>query len=95
MNVVVEAGAAVDIAESEVWYEARQDGLGLRFATAAMAAIRSLPPKKHRAIHGAPGHFCIAVGGFPFRVVYVMRGDSVFVVAIAHDRRDVGYWVGR
>jgi hypothetical protein len=32
---------------------------------------------------------------FPFAVAYVIRGDDVLVLAIAHTRRRPGYWRGR
>ncbi len=30
--------------------------------------------------------------GFPYNIVYVIRGDVVFIIAIAHHRRQPGYW---
>jgi len=33
--------------------------------------------------------------GFPFALAYVVDGDSVTVLAVAHLRRRPGYWLGR
>ena len=32
---------------------------------------------------------------FPFVLAYVMRGDTIFVVALAHTRLKPGYWQER
>lgn len=32
---------------------------------------------------------------FPFSLVYRMRGDQAEVIAVAHQRRRPGYWMGR
>ncbi len=32
---------------------------------------------------------------FPFSLVYVVRGEILFVVAVAHQSRRPGYWRGR
>ena len=37
----------------------------------------------------------MAVHGFPYRVVYRIREDDLYVVAIAHTSRRPGYWTNR
>lgn len=32
---------------------------------------------------------------FPYKIVYIIEGDQIQVVAIAHDRRRPGYWLKR
>lgn len=35
------------------------------------------------------------VTGFRYDIVYVIRGELIFVVAVAHHRRRPGYWRSR
>ena len=35
------------------------------------------------------------VQGFPFRLVYFIVGDVLWVLAVAHDKRKPGYWLDR
>jgi hypothetical protein len=37
----------------------------------------------------------VPVGRFPHHVVYTYDDDTVDVLAVAHDRREPGYWAGR
>jgi hypothetical protein len=32
---------------------------------------------------------------YPFSLVYILRGDDVEIVAVAHGRRRPGYWRSR
>jgi len=33
--------------------------------------------------------------GLPYRVIYKVGHDGIFIVAVAHDRQESGYWAGR
>lgn len=35
------------------------------------------------------------LGKFPYNLVYVVRGDGIFVLAYAHESRRPGYWTQR
>ena len=37
----------------------------------------------------------VPIGRFPYHLVYAYNDDVVHVLAIAHDRREPGYWAGR
>jgi plasmid stabilization system protein ParE len=37
----------------------------------------------------------LVLGRFPFSIVYMLRGGCIEVIALAHQRRRPGYWVGR
>ena len=32
---------------------------------------------------------------FPYSVIFAVRADELFVIAVAHDKRRPGYWRGR
>lgn len=37
----------------------------------------------------------LAVGTYPFRMIYRLRNDTIEVIAVAHTSREPGYWKGR
>jgi len=76
-------------------YDTQRKGVGRRFQRAverAASLALSLP------FAGAP---CggearkVVVKGFPFYIVYRPEAAGVVVFAVAHSRRDPGYWLGR
>lgn len=77
------------------WYEAKLDGLGLRFideVDRVLGLITELPtayPAMHRDTRRA------LVPTFPFAIYYQVRSDHVVVIAIIHARRDPRSWRNR
>ena len=86
--------------EAAVWYADRELGLAERFARElqeSLLLIRewpgSAPP--HREVERTPPIRSKRVNGFPFRIIYLVQGDEVVVIAYAHERRRPGYWSHR
>lgn len=77
------------------WYEERNALVAEIFIIeldAAMGLIAESPRRWPR-IRGRYRRFVLA--RFPFNIVYILRGEFVEVVALAHHRRRPGYWAGR
>ena len=77
------------------WYAARNPAAAhgfredLRLAIDAVAANpRTWPRYGNRARR-------YVLLRYPFSLVYVLRGDDIEVVAVAHGRRRPGYWRSR
>lgn len=87
--------AEAELAEAADYYEARRPGLGKIFAgevTRTISLIRDYPDS------GAPmaaSRRRMLVRRFPYTIVYRQDGDSVLIVAVAHQSRRPGYWRGR
>ena len=87
------------MAEAARWYETHRAGLGTEFLEAVGTAVARLaeiprmgslvPGVSDQAIRRRP------VRRFPYHVVYIELLDRLQILAIAHDRRRPGYWVGR
>ena len=83
--------ADAEFAAQIEYYEDEQPGLGRRFYGEVIgcldwiAANPTLPRlrKDHRRLN---------LKVFPFYVAYVVEGDLVWVLAIAHSHRRPGYW---
>jgi plasmid stabilization system protein ParE len=73
------------------YYETREEGLGQRFYREVIAHLNWIAEnpvlprlrKTYRRLN---------LRGFPFYVAYVIKGDLIWVLAVAHSRRKPGYW---
>jgi plasmid stabilization system protein ParE len=80
---------------ARVWYAARSPEAADAFMVELDLAIRQ--------IDGGPRHWPLYLGGtrryllhrFPFFIVFRETSTRIEVVAIAHARRQPGYWFGR
>lgn len=74
------------------YYDERQPGLGARFTRAVERAVaRAIEhPRVGPAAFRATRQ--MLVENFPYTVVYRASDDELLVVAVAHQRRRLGYW---
>ena len=92
-------------AHEELWeaalgYAGISEELGERFLHAIELALESvLDPAFRWGFYrdrvSQPQIYARSVAGFPFQVVYVLRGNEVLVLAYAHERRRPAYWAHR
>lgn len=84
--VVVRKAAEAEAADAYRWYEERRAGLGERFADALQACLEQLAlnPKLQKR-KGEFRH--VLVDKFPYRVVFVFDGGTVYVYEIRHTSR--------
>lgn len=74
------------------WYEERETGLGLDFATELREAIRravAMPlgwPEMEGSIRR------VLVHRFPYAVLYSPGDAGIYILAVMHLRRKPGYW---
>jgi plasmid stabilization system protein ParE len=99
MQLVVLAAAEREFGDAAAWYRERSPSTADHFSEAVAATfdrikvhprLGSRPPKVARA-----DLRWMKVDGFPYHVVYSVRGQIVGVLAIAHDRRRPGYYLSR
>ena len=87
--------AAAELLESAFFYDQRRLGLGDDFLSAVDAVlelIRAQPELGRREVHGT---FSFRTKRFPFRIVYELQPDRVWIVAVAHLSRKPAYWSRR
>jgi plasmid stabilization system protein ParE len=87
------ADAEQELAEAIAWYDAQRAGLGERFQEAvekAVLHIRRFPKAGSRYDrYGTRKH---VMRGFPYNVYYFELPETIWIVAVAHQRRRPGYW---
>ena len=95
MGVVLEHEAEQEMIEAAQYYEDQQKGLGLDLLDEVDIAIAAIGRDPLR--HG----FCdrpirsVALDRFPYRLLFAVESDRVFVVAVMHLHRRPGYWKHR
>jgi len=93
--------ATAEVVDAQLWYDEQASGLGDRF-------LESLRPALDRVVAwpaaGSPTSASetsdvierrMAIGVFPYLVVYRIGATSVDVLAVHHERRRPMYWADR
>lgn len=91
---LIAAAASEEWAGATRWYEERQPGLGATFHGAVVAAITLIEthPELGPVSARRPVTRELTLAGFPCKLVYRVRADDLYVIAVAHARRRPGYW---
>ena len=79
------------------WYEERQPGWGGKLFDAVARTFGHIEshPETGSPRGSRPAVRQLVVRGFPYIVVYRVRPDDVYIIAVAHARRRPGYWQNR
>jgi plasmid stabilization system protein ParE len=91
-EIIFHPEARAEMRESVEFYEARLDGLGLRFLSAVEQTAERI------TAHPEAGAFLSGefrkriVPGFPYNLIYRVWEDYIYLVAVAHQHRRPGYW---
>jgi len=92
--------AVEELAEAATWYDARQRGLGAKFIDEferALVSIGSRPASFPRLRDVSPdmGIRRIMLARFPYGLVFLELDVEIRVLAVAHAKRDPGFWLNR
>ena len=91
--------AIAELSDAAHWYEQRRAGLGLAFLSSVDAAVESVMrwPRSGAPVAGLDVLDVrrVPVSTFPYHVAYLIAGEQIEVLAVAHDRRRPIYWSGR
>jgi len=84
-----------ELNEAADFYDAEDPGLGGAFLDAAERAFEQIQAfPESSPISLAPARTKV-LSAFPFSVIYWVTDDVIIVLAVAHHRRQPGYWRGR
>jgi toxin ParE1/3/4 len=98
--VRIEPEAKQELAAAAAWYEQRREGLGrelLAEVDAVLAAI-ARSPSRFPLYPGVAPELRVpraAARRFPYSIAFIELAIVVRVLAVAHEKRRPGYWVGR
>jgi toxin ParE1/3/4 len=77
------------------YYERAVPGLGGRFKDALGRTIRWIADHPDVPRLRSGGYRRVNLWGFPYYVAYVVRGNLLWVLAVAHGSRKPLYWISR
>jgi plasmid stabilization system protein ParE len=87
--------AARDLDEAFSFYEQRRPGLGREFLFQVAASIELAKEMPHAWPLVSGEDRACRVQRFPYRLVYFVKSDGMVVLAVAHYKRRLNYWVKR
>jgi plasmid stabilization system protein ParE len=87
--------AEAEIFDAALWYESKEIGLGKRFRDEVAIVIDSIATNPLLWRERSGGYRCVNCPVFPYYIPYVIRDNIIVIAAVAHDRRNPGYWKTR
>ncbi|HXT19138.1 MAG TPA: type II toxin-antitoxin system RelE/ParE family toxin [Thermoanaerobaculia bacterium] len=99
-RIIVLDDAEDELVAAEDWYEDQRAGLGVEFRAEVEAVVQGIASGTDVSrpvldVTGVTGARKVAVRRFPYSVVFLPQGSTVWILAFAHHRRRPGYWRGR
>jgi toxin ParE1/3/4 len=95
MTIVFHAEALEEMVGAAAYYEDRSPGLGTVFLDAMEQTTRRITARPEAGPIERGDVRKRFVAGFPFKVLYSIEPERIFVLAVMHQRRRPGYWRGR
>ncbi len=95
MKVVFSGLAKNELDDATNFYEIEFEGLGKRFlADVKKAALRISEYPKAWSIERGEVRKCL-LSRFPYKLLYSIERDHIYIIAVAHLHRKPDYWVER
>lgn len=87
--------ARAEFEKSALFYDGKFPGLGLEFAAEVQVAVAFAFSHPEAGEQIADGFRRIVVRRFPYSVIYRAKGNRIYIIAVAHQRRHPNYWNDR
>jgi toxin ParE1/3/4 len=91
--------AEIELHEARMWYRERDPRVADRFAAEARKTLRLIEqfPQIGERVFGIDDRHVrrMPIHAFPYGIVFVDLGDTIEVVAFAHNRRRPAYFIAR
>jgi plasmid stabilization system protein ParE len=95
VNVRILEEAASEFADAVARYESIESGLGVRLKQEIKSAVRWISDHPELPRVRPKGYRRLNLKVFPYYIAYVIHGEGVWVLAIAHSARSPEYWIRR
>ena len=87
--------AAKELIESASFYEQRREFLGEEFLEEVDLAVEAILKNPNFGRFGKSNTLSQRMKRFPFRIIYRVQPERIWIVAVAHLARMPGYWANR
>jgi len=85
--------AKLELEDAVAFYELEFPGLGIRFKQEVKKAIdKILEYPKAWSVEKGDIRKCL-LHKFPYKLLYSIESDHIFIIAVAHQHRKPNYWV--
>src|ERR1700755_2154597 len=95
MTLVILGEAEREFAESIAYYESKEAGLGWRVRSEVIASVEGVGRNSTLPRPRAKGSRRRNLHAFPLYIAYVIRDETIWIVAIAHAYRRPEFWMER
>ncbi len=95
MTLLVLEQAEREFSKSVGYYESKEIGLGVRFRNEVASIVSSIQQHPEVPRLRLRGYRRVNLRVFPHYVAYVIRRDTLWVVAIAHAHQRPEFWIRR
>ena len=95
MKVFFSKYAQQELEDAALFYEFEYAGLGKKFKEEVRkAAIRISEYPKAWSVERGEVRKCL-LHKFPYKLLYSIEEDHIFIIAVAHQHREPNYWIDR
>jgi plasmid stabilization system protein ParE len=95
MNLLFHSEAFEEMIEAAQYYEDHAPGVGDDFLSEIEEGLERIAgsPRTYSLLFGSVRRYLLQ--RFPYGIVYKVRKNGVFIIAVPHLRRNPGYWKHR
>lgn len=94
-KIVYHPQALDELIEAAQFYESRCDGLGARFIESIEKGAEFIQGNPLLSSADELGRRKYIAKKFPYLLIYKVKEDCIFILAVAHGKRKPGYWESR
>lgn len=95
MNVVFSNFAKLELEDAIAYYELEHSGLGINFKKEIQKNIERIKKFPLAASIERGEIRKSLLHKFPYKILYSIESDHIFIIAIAHQHRKPDYWIER
>ncbi len=94
-KLLVASAAEADFTEALCWYAERSRQAAENFEAEFEQALATITADPHRFPKCDQRHQYCRIRRFPFQIIYRNDQDIITIIAVAHAKRNPGYWSNR
>nr|VFJ47222.1 MAG: ParE toxin of type II toxin-antitoxin system, parDE [Candidatus Kentron sp. FM]VFJ48571.1 MAG: ParE toxin of type II toxin-antitoxin system, parDE [Candidatus Kentron sp. FM]VFK08055.1 MAG: ParE toxin of type II toxin-antitoxin system, parDE [Candidatus Kentron sp. FM] len=95
MKKIILQQAFEELQNAIAYYEEQQTGLGLKLKEEFDRHIYWIMGNSTVPRIRSGGYRRVNLKMFPYYIAYIIRGDTLWILAVAHGHRRPEYWIGR
>ncbi len=95
LKIIIKPLAEQDIDDAIKWYEEQEENVGEKFLIAFKETLLIVSQNPHSFRKRYKDIRSFSLRKFPFSIFYIFENDTVFVVAVVHQKRNPTIWKKR